>query len=72
MSLKVKTGRIQGLDYLRGLAAFGIMVFHYSSWTLGKFGANTLLSRIGIYGVSIFYVISGLTLFFTGYKSVRK
>jgi exopolysaccharide production protein ExoZ len=58
-----KQNRIQGLDYLRGLAAFGIMVFHYSTWTLGKFEADTVVARIGIYGVSIFYAISGLTLF---------
>lgn len=51
------------MDYLRGLAAFGIMIFHYLSWTLGKYQADAFMGRIGIYGVSIFYVLSGLTLF---------
>lgn len=54
--------RLYNLDYLRGLAAFGIMIFHYLSWSLGKFTADTFMGRIGIYGVSIFYILSGLTL----------
>lgn len=54
--------RLHTLDYLRGLAAFSIMAFHYVSWTLGERDASTLLGRFGIYGVSIFYVLSGLTL----------
>lgn len=55
--------RIHNLDYLRGIAALCIMIFHYLSWTLGEFESNTLLGRIGIYGVSIFYILSGLTLY---------
>lgn len=56
--------RLHNLDYLRGLAAFGIMVFHYMSWTVGEFTADTFLGRVGVYGVSIFYILSGLTLYF--------
>lgn len=55
--------RIYNLDYLRGLAAFSIMVYHYSLFTYGKPDASTVLGRLGIYGVSIFYVLSGLTLY---------
>ncbi len=58
------TNRLHNLDYLRGLAAFGIMIYHYFSWTLGKFPAETFMGRVGVYGVSIFYVLSGLTLFY--------
>ena len=54
--------RLYTLDYLRGLAAFGIMIYHYLSWGYGTFDAGTTLGRIGIYGVSIFYVLSGRTL----------
>jgi exopolysaccharide production protein ExoZ len=54
--------RIHNLDYLRGLAAFSIMIYHYMSWTYGDFTSDTILGRLGIYGVSIFYVLSGLTL----------
>lgn len=56
--------RLSNLDYLRGLAAAGIMFFHYLSWTLGRFDANTVVGRIGVYGVSIFYILSGLTLWY--------
>lgn len=56
--------RLYNLDYLRGLAAFGIMIYHYLTWSLGKFSADTFMGRLGIYGVSIFYVLSGLTLYY--------
>jgi exopolysaccharide production protein ExoZ len=55
--------RIQYLDYLRGLAAFGIMVYHFTSWSYGNHEADSFLGKVGIYAVSIFYVLSGLTLF---------
>lgn len=56
--------RLVALDYLRGLAAVGIMIYHYSMWSLGSiYQSDTFLGRIGIYGVSIFYILSGLTLY---------
>jgi exopolysaccharide production protein ExoZ len=55
--------RIDYLDYLRGFAALGILIYHYMSWTLGHFKADTVIARFGVYGVSIFYILSGLTLF---------
>lgn len=55
--------RLYNLDYLRGLAALGIMLYHYLSWTVGEFDSESVIGRIGIYGVSIFYILSGLTLF---------
>ncbi|MGN6618309.1 MAG: acyltransferase family protein [Ilyomonas sp.] len=54
--------RLYSLDYLRGLAAFSIMLYHYFSWTYGNFSVDGFWGRIGVYGVSIFYVLSGLTL----------
>lgn len=53
---------MDSLDYLRGLAALGIMMYHLASWTYGEQPADTFLGRLGTYGVSIFYVLSGLTL----------
>ena len=47
------------------------MVYHYCSWSFGNFSAETFLGRLGIYGVSIFYVLSGLTLFYV-YKDKMK
>lgn len=55
--------RVQSLDYLRGLMAAAIMIYHYFLWSGSKFPAETILGRLGIYGVSIFYVLSGLTLY---------
>ncbi len=55
--------RLSSLDYLRGLAAFGVMVFHYSMWNFGLFKAEDFLGRVGLYGVAIFYVLSGITLY---------
>lgn len=54
--------RLYTLDYLRGFAALGIMLYHYLAWAYQIFDASTTLGRIGVYGVSIFYVLSGLTL----------
>jgi peptidoglycan/LPS O-acetylase OafA/YrhL len=55
--------RIHNLDYLRGLAALGIMVYHFHLWGIGDMGADTVGKKVGFYGVSIFYVLSGLTLY---------
>ena len=66
-----KNNRLYNLDYLRGMAAFGIMIYHYLSWTLGKFSADTFMGRVGIYGVSIFYVLSGLTLYHVYYDKMK-
>ncbi len=58
-----KSNRVSSLDYLRGIAACGIMVYHYFSWNFRIYNADDFLGRVGIYGVSVFYVLSGLTLF---------
>lgn len=63
--------RLYNLDYLRGLAAFGIMIYHYLSWTLGKYSADSFMGRLGIYGVSIFYVLSGLTLYYVYFDKMQ-
>jgi exopolysaccharide production protein ExoZ len=63
--------RLYNLDYLRGFAALGIMVYHYCSWGLGQFHAETFLGRVGVYGVSIFYVLSGLTLYYVYYDKMK-
>lgn len=62
--------RLYNLDYLRGFAAFGIMILHYLSWTYGKLSADSFWGRVGIYGVSVFYVLSGLTLFYVYHKKM--
>src|SRR5690242_5248745 len=54
--------RIDGLDYLRGIAATGIMLYHFFTWSGYFFSAGDFLGKTGIYGVAVFYVLSGLTL----------
>ena len=58
-----KPTRLDQMDYLRGLAALGIMCYHYSWWWYDiHFESNDFLGVVGIYGVSVFYVLSGFTL----------
>jgi peptidoglycan/LPS O-acetylase OafA/YrhL len=50
--------RLQPLDWLRGLMALAIMLYHFG----GQEDSATLLGRLGIYGVSIFFILSGLSM----------
>lgn len=63
MDSKGAIKRIDSLDYLRGLAALGIMFYHMYLFAYGETDATTVLARVKIYGVIIFYVLSGLTLY---------
>lgn len=54
--------RIQSLDYMRGLLAVAVMVYHYASWSGMQLNSETVLGRLGIYAVSMFYILSGLSL----------
>ena len=54
--------RIESLDWLRGLMAFAIMIYHLSIWLYQPFDSETFLGKIGIYGVSIFFVLSELSM----------
>ena len=48
--------RYDSLDYLRGLAASGVMAYHMSLFTFGESDSSTFIARVKIYAVSIFYV----------------
>ncbi|MFN8437584.1 MAG: acyltransferase [Cytophagales bacterium] len=50
-----------GLDYLRGLAALCVMLFHYTAWTNQNY-SELFWDKMAIYSVSIFYIVSGMTL----------
>jgi len=54
--------RIKELDYLRGFAALGIMFYHYMKWLYIYDGAQSFIGRVSVYGVEIFYILSGITL----------
>lgn len=64
ISLAPTKNRIESLDYLRGLAALSILSFHFSTWIFGEQNPDSFLGKIGFYGVSIFYILSGLTLYY--------
>jgi len=55
--------RLASLDYLRGLSALGIMIYHYVMWNTSPPGSASFLGRTGIYGVVVFYILSGITLY---------
>lgn len=63
-----KPRRIVELDALRGIAAFGVMLYHYTAWY------NQLYKHLpgvlfyfpkGKYGVELFFIISGFVIFMT-------
>jgi len=48
-------GEVRSIQYLRGLAAFGVLVFHAADRAGGQFG-------VGAAGVDVFFVISGFIM----------
>lgn len=54
--------RIESLDYLRGIMAIMVMLYHYSAGPQGTLGGEYILGKIGVYAVSVFYILSGLSL----------
>ncbi len=55
--------RIDSLDYLRGIMAFGVMIYHYQEWSgLHLEESFSFVGVLGIYAVSTFYILSGLSL----------
>lgn len=60
--------RYESLDILRGLCAFSILVYHYTGWVFGRYDASHVIGRFGVYGVSMFYVLSGLTMYLVYFR----
>ncbi|EAS9161122.1 acyltransferase [Salmonella enterica] len=60
--------RNYSIDYVRGAMAMAILLYHLCSWTIGLPSPESLLGRLGIYGVSIFYVVSGVSLYISYHK----
>ncbi|AYH01386.1 acyltransferase [Pectobacterium parmentieri] len=59
-----KDARVESLDYLRGVMALSVVIYHYVSWSggYGLLGSEHLLGKLGVYAVSMFYILSGLSL----------
>lgn len=60
--------RIFELDALRGLAALGVVLFHYTTKyeQLSHSGYTTLFEfKYGYFGVQLFFIISGFVIFMT-------
>lgn len=58
--------RIHSLDWLRGVMSLSIMLYHYGVWM----DVSHVLNRLGIYAVSIFFVLSGLSMGIVYGKSI--
>lgn len=56
------TNRIESLDWLRGLMAIAIMFYHLTYWHISPLDSASFLGRLGVYGVSVFFVLSGLSM----------
>lgn len=64
----VGTARVGELDALRGLAALGVVVFHYTTFYQQEQGHLPPLGfgfPAGNYGVHLFFLISGFVIFMT-------
>ncbi|MEO5917118.1 MAG: acyltransferase [Luteolibacter sp.] len=57
--------RYEGLDQLRGLLAFSVMVYHYAEWHRLPlpWHIQRPLNLLGIYAVCTFYTLSGSALY---------
>lgn len=57
--------RLRELDALRGLAALGVLVFHYTTRYDNLYGYPQRVAdfRWGEYGVQLFFIISGFVIF---------
>ncbi len=74
---KEEHGRVNGLDFLRGIASFAVCWFHLTSFKYGSPDGwfYSLLKQTGVYGwlgVEVFFVISGFVIPYSlhraGYK----
>lgn len=57
-STSAVSDRIEGFDFLRGLCAIGVAFYHILSWR-----DQVLLNGIGRYGVYVFFVLSGASMY---------
>lgn len=63
--------RVTSIDFLRGIASLGVVLYHFSNSGLPSIEQNYLSSVFfyGQYGVQVFFVISGFIIPYSMYKS---
>ena len=54
--------RLDALDWQRGFLALSVMFYHLCSAYITPLDSSFLLGRLGIYAVSMFFVLSGLSM----------
>jgi len=57
--------RFRELDVLRGVAAFAVLVYHYSGHARRFFGDFPFDFPLGMYGVQLFFVVSGFVIYYS-------
>lgn len=68
MANRTQISRISELDSLRGIAAFAVMIFHFTTHFDKLYGHTNHISidlSLGRYGVELFFMISGYVIFLT-------
>ena len=71
MDLNSKINRIKQLDWLRGGLAFLISIYHFKIYFGERPTSSVFLGRIGFYGVSMFFIISGISIAFSSVKNLN-
>lgn len=64
--------RSPSFDALRGLAAIGVMVYHYSITIHSHLDPAFPIFRLGMHGVEAFFVISGYVILMTAQRSLDR
>jgi peptidoglycan/LPS O-acetylase OafA/YrhL len=62
MQKNLPANRVESLDWLRGLLAVSVMFYHLSIWLHQPLDASSILSRLGIFSVAGFFILSGLSM----------
>jgi exopolysaccharide production protein ExoZ len=61
-TIPINQNRIESLDWLRGMMAVSVMAYHFHGFLFYWPKADSTLGRLGIYAVSLFFILSGLSI----------
>lgn len=60
--MTVSSHKYNTIDWLRGLLAVCVMLYHLISWIIHPLDSSSFLGVMGIYAVSMFFTISGFSI----------